>query len=102
VTQTMDEAQRAAARRKADLCLQHPDETPELVGCLPYLVHPPSKLSATARWNDFRDRTLLPMIRHRPEDVNLPRFLEQVEIILAWREGVVPEDRFWKADSAGL
>jgi hypothetical protein len=36
------------------------------------------------------------MIEHKPNDSNLPRFLAQVEIILAWRATVPPEDRFWK------
>jgi len=84
--------------RRAQLYLQHPAECPELIGVLPYLIHPPSKLASTAAWAAFRDRTLLPMIRHEPDDPNLPNFLKQVEAILAWRAGVAPEDRFWKAD----
>jgi hypothetical protein len=84
--------------RKARLYLQHPDETPELIGVLPYLIHPPSRLSATASWIRFRDRTLLPMMQHRPLDPNLPNFLKQVEAILTWRASVSPTDRFWKAD----
>jgi hypothetical protein len=86
------------AERKARLYLQHPDEAPELIGVLPYLIHPPSKLSSTASWIDFRDRTLLPMLQHRPDDPNLPNFLKQVEAILAWRAGIPEADRFWKPD----
>jgi len=82
--------------RKARLYLEHPDETPELVGALPYLIHPPGKLSATAAWIAFRDKTLLPMIEHRPDDPNLVNFLTQVESILAWRAKVPAEHRFWK------
>ena len=85
-------------QRRAQLYLQHPDESPELIGRLPYLIHPPSKLSATSSWLRFRDKTLLPMIRHAPDDVNLPNFLKQVEMILARRATVAPEDRFWKAE----
>ncbi len=84
--------------RKCALYLQHPDETPELIGVLPYLIHPPSKLSATARWVAFRDKTLLPMIAAEPHDPNLPNFLQQAEAILAWRATIAPEERFWKAD----
>ena len=84
--------------RKAQLYLQHPEECPELTGGLPYLIHPPSKLSSTASWIFFRDKTLIPMIRQRPDDPNLANFLKQVEAILAWRAGVLPEDRFWKTD----
>ena len=76
--------------------LEHPDECPELIGDLPYLIHPPSKFSATASWVRFRDRTLVPMMAYRPDDPNLPNFLRQVERILAFRATVPPEDRFWK------
>jgi hypothetical protein len=86
------------AERKAQLYLQHPDETPELTGVLPYLIHPPSRLSSTASWISFRDRTLLPMMRQKPDDQNLPNFLKQVEAVLAWRAGISPEERFWKKD----
>jgi hypothetical protein len=82
--------------RKARLYLEHPDESPELVGTLPYLIHPPGKLSATAAWLQFRDKTLLPMIQHRPDDRNLVNFLTQVENILAWRAKVPAKHRFWK------
>jgi hypothetical protein len=64
---------------------------------LDYLIHPPSKLSSTARWIDFRDRTLLPMMAGKSDDPNLPNFLKQVEAILAWRATIAEEDRFWKA-----
>jgi hypothetical protein len=86
----------ANRERKARLYLEHPDESPEIVGTLPYLIHPPGKLSATESWCHFRDKTLLPMIDHRPGDPNLPNFLTQVESILAWRAKVPAEHRFWK------
>jgi hypothetical protein len=38
------------------------------------------------------------MIQHRPDDPNLTNFLKQVEVLLAWRAAVPPDDRFWKAD----
>lgn len=94
----MSEAERRADERAA-LYLQHPDECPALIGVLPYLIHPPSRLSSTAAWISFRDRTLLPMLRHRPDDPNLPNFLAQVEAILAWRASIRPESRFWKPDA---
>jgi hypothetical protein len=83
--------------RRAELYLQHPDESPDEIGARSYLIHPPSKLSPTAAWIAFRDRTLLPMIEERPGDRNLPNFLRQVEEVLAWRETIAPEDRFWKS-----
>ena len=82
----------------AQLYLQHPEESPELIGVLPYLIHPPSRLSSTASWISFRDKTLLPMIAGRPDDPNLPNFLRQVEEVLAWRAQVSPQERFWKKD----
>lgn len=77
--------------RKAQLYLQHPEESPELIRAVPYVIHPPSKLSSTASWIRFRDKTLLPVIQHRPEDPNLPNFLKQVEAILAWRTGSITD-----------
>lgn len=65
---------------------------------LPYQVHPPSKLSSTARWIESRGNPVLRMIEHRPDDRNLPNVLKQVEIVLAWRAAIPPEERFWKAD----
>ena len=83
---------------KIQVLLEHPDESPEIGGALPYLIHPPSRLSSTGRWVEFRDRTLLPLIAARPADPFLPRFLEQTEKILAWRAAIAPERRIWKAD----
>jgi hypothetical protein len=80
---------------KAGLFLQHPE-----AGFFRSsgLIHPPTQLSSTAAWMEFRDKTLLPLNRERPEDVNIHNFLNQVKIILAWREHVPHEDRFWRAD----
>ena len=85
--------------KRAALYLQHPDECPELMGVLPYLIHPPSRLSSTAAWLAFRDRTLLPAMRHRPDDPNLPNFLAQAEKILAWRASIPAAEHFWKPDA---
>lgn len=82
--------------RKARLFLEHPSGSPKLIGTLPYLIDPTGKWSATASWISFRDRTLLPMMQLDPDDPNLPNFLRQVELILAWRATVPAEDRFWK------
>jgi hypothetical protein len=84
--------------QRAQLFLQHPDDCPALVEPLPYLIHPPGKLSATAAWLRFRDSTLHPLIAAKPDDRNLPRFLQQTETVLAWRATIAPERRFWKAD----
>jgi len=74
---------------KAENFLQHPEaEFVRPSG----LIHPPTQLSSTAAWMKFRDKTLLPL----KEDV------KQVEIILAWREHVPHEYRFWRADRGTL
>jgi hypothetical protein len=83
---------------QARLLLLHPAESPEVVGLLPYLIHPPGRLSSSAAWVRFRDETLLPLIAARPDDVNLPRFLAQCEAVLSWRASIPPASRFWKAD----
>jgi hypothetical protein len=82
--------------RKARLILVHPSGCPEIIGTLPYLIDPPGAWSTTDSWLRFRDKTLRPMMRHDPDDPNLPNFLRQVECILAWRAAVPVEDRFWK------
>ncbi len=64
----------------------------------PYLICGPSTFSATARWIAFRDKTLVPMIAHHPDDVFLRDYLRQIEKILRWRAGIPPEQRFWNAD----
>jgi hypothetical protein len=48
---------------------------PNSPGPLPYLIHPPSRMSSSAAWVRFRDETLRPLIAARPDDVDLPRFL---------------------------
>jgi hypothetical protein len=92
------EALQADRARRAQLYLEHPEESPALIGVLPYLIHPPSKLSSDASWRRFRDRTLLPMIGQRPDDANLANLLKQVETVLAWRATVASQNRFWRVD----
>jgi len=55
-------------------------------------------VSSTAAWERLRVKTLRPLITEKPDDPNLPNFLKQAEVILAWRATVAPEDRFWKAN----
>jgi hypothetical protein len=83
---------------QASLLFEHPDECPELVGVLPFLIHPPSRFAASSVWVRFRELTVLPMLAHRPDDPNLPRFLAQIDQVLSWRASVAPELRFWKPD----
>lgn len=85
-------------QRKLALLLQHPDDSPEFAGMLPYLIHPPSRMSSTSNWIKFRDKTLRPLLLDRPDDLFLALFLRQVEEILAFRASVAEEDRFWKPD----
>lgn len=84
--------------RKISRLYAHPDECPEGLGLLPFLIHPPSRMSATSAWIRFRDRTLRPLRAENPTDPAFGMFLEQVAAILAFRESVPPEERFWKAD----
>ena len=93
----MSELETGADARFA-LYLQHPDECPQLIGVLTYLIHPPSRSSATKAWIAFRDKTVLPMLRHSPGDPNLPNFLAQIEAILAWRAALPADQRFWRPD----
>jgi len=85
--------------RKARLILEHPPTSPDHFPTpLSGLVDPPSPMASSAKLRDFRDRCAIPMMRSRPDDPNWPAFLQQVDIVLAWRETIPPEDRFWKPD----
>jgi hypothetical protein len=64
---------------KVQILLEHPDESPEIIGMLPYLIDPPSRLSSSERWWVFRDRTLLPAIAANLGHPNLLRFLARTE-----------------------
>ena len=76
---------------------QHPEPTPDdLTWPLPFLIHPPDKLSSTERWIAFRDKTLKPMMLMHLIDANLPKILRQTEPILAWRATVPHEWQVWK------
>lgn len=80
-----------------ELLREHPATSPEQFSRpLPYLIHPPWEMAATSAFVRFRDRTLLPMMAMHPDDPDLPKFLECVEAVLAWRATI--EDRFWKPD----
>ena len=79
------------------LLYEHPDESPETVGILPYLIHPPSRLASTARWVRFRDN-MAQAVADRPDDQHFPLFLAQAEKILAYRATIAPERRIWKPD----
>ena len=84
--------------QKAQMLLQHPDESPEIVGMLDYLIHPPSRLASTARWVRFRDN-MAQAVADRPDDQHFPLFLAQAEKVLAYRATIAPERRIWKADA---
>jgi hypothetical protein len=84
-----------------ELILQHPCTSPDTNARMgPYLICGPSAFSSTARWIEFRDDTLLPMIEHHPGDAFLADYARQIEKILAWRAAIPPEQRFWKAEQS--
>ena len=85
--------------RLRELIFGHPSSTPDDLGPLDYLIHPPSSVfSPTSAYLRFRDQTLMPMMVERPDDPNLPKFLAVIEAILVWREAVPPNERLWRAD----
>lgn len=83
---------------RAQLYLKHPEPCPDIVGALPYLIHPPGRLSRTSSWLRFREETLVPLMRQQPGDANLAAFLRQAEAVLVWRAGLCPEQHFWRAE----
>jgi hypothetical protein len=89
------EAARHAALLVGHLCVQ-PDTI--TFNAVYDLIKPPSELASTSEWVKFRDEILRPLMADHPHDPNLPRFLQQANVILAWRATVAPEDRFWRSD----
>lgn len=87
---------------RAQLYLQHPEPCPDIARALPYLIHPPGRLSRTSSWLRFRDVTLMPLLRHRPDDANLAAFLKQAEAVLAWRASLRPDQHFWQSEQSGM
>jgi hypothetical protein len=85
------------AEEKIKVLLEHPDESPEIIGMLDYLIDPPSRLASTARWVKFRG-DMAQAVADRPDDQHFPLFLAQAEKILAWRATIAPERRIWKTD----
>ena len=83
---------------RAHFHLQHPDPYPDITGDLPYPIDPPGKLCRTSSWLRYRDETLLPLLRGRPDDSYLPRLLQQAEAVLAWRAGPQNDQRFCQAE----
>ena len=89
----------AAKSQREELYLFHPSESPdEFFGPLPYLIHPPSRMSSSTSWRRYREETLLPLIASNPDDQNLPLFLACAEEVLSWRAQIEPSERFWKRD----
>jgi hypothetical protein len=84
--------------RKGYLMLLHPDESPDLVGPGYGCMDPPSRFRSNAKWRNFRDTCVIPMIAACPDDPDWPLRLSQVEKSLAWRARIPVEDRFWKPD----
>ncbi len=88
----------SAQRRRNRLMLEHPDPSPLQVQTVNYLIHPPGRRAPTAKFIDFRDHCLAPMMEDTPDDRNLPRYAAAVQIVLDWRAGIPLEDRFWLPD----
>lgn len=86
------------AHDRAQLYLQHPEPCPDIADALPYLIHPPGRLSRTSSWLRFRDETLVPLMRRRPDDANLAAFMQHADAVLAWRAYQHPDQRFWRAE----
>jgi hypothetical protein len=88
------------AARHAALFAEHPCVQPDRItfNAVYNLFEPPSELASTREWLQFRDEILWSRMAVHPHDPNLPRFLQQTNVILAWRATVAPEDRFWRSD----
>jgi hypothetical protein len=88
------------AARHAAVFTEHPCVLPDRItfNAVYDLFEPPSELASTSEWLKFRDEILRPLTAVHPHDPNLPNFLRQTNVILAWRATIAPEDRFWRTD----
>ena len=80
--------------------LQHPCPAPDpgrLHRPIGLLIEPPGRLSSTRSWRQFRDEMVL-LLRARPSDPTVPLYLDAADTIIAWRDTVPPEGRFWAED----
>ena len=90
-------AQRMTGDELRELYFAHPDTCPqEFTAPMDYLIEPPSWFAPTASFIRFRDKTILPLIAAYPDHPDFPNFLKQIEIVLAWRAAIPPEQRFWR------
>jgi hypothetical protein len=83
-------------RRELDFWWQHPDPTPpDLTNVLCY--NPPSIFRSTARFMKLRDD-----LSRGAKDENTVKKILAVDRILAWRETVPRDRRFWAEDEPDL
>lgn len=80
-----------------------PDRYPAPVS---YCINPPSHRAPTEKWQRFR-ADMAARAEARPDDPNFAAIVETVDALLAWREAVPVDERFWQpyglpAPSEGL
>ena len=89
----------AALPRKWQLYFQQPSGTPDVFPApLGGLYENPDSLASTARWQAYRDM-LERFAEMHPDDPNFPVMVAAAEDLLAWREAIALEDRFWTPDT---
>lgn len=78
--------------------LNHPSSLPEYDGEMG-LGYCPESWSSTAKWLRFRDVVLKDWANDEPTNPLYPLWHEHVNQILAYREGLPLEQRFWRKDA---
>jgi len=60
-------------------------------------IEPPSRWGSDDSWHRFRHE-LEALLQHHRDDPSLPHYIAAADQVIAWRDTVPPQDRFWAAD----
>ncbi len=84
--------------RQQELIFEQPSTMPDpLPGPISYLIESPSHMASDTHLRRFRAQ-MEQLAKDRPDDLNFPAFIAQIDGVLDWRKTVAPEDRFWRDD----
>ena len=60
-------------------------------------IEPPSRWGSNDSWHHFR-RELEALLQHHRDDPTLQHYIAAADQVIAWRDTVPPQDRFWATD----
>ena len=90
------------ARRRRELHLRHPSPTPDINSyeapkTFGYRLGNPGRFHSSAIWRQYC-KDLDDGAERHPGDETFPAYKRTAELVLAWREKIRPEDRYWRPD----